>query len=134
MSGKTTQIVLRPYALVLGKAICPADPIAGLARATAEAGQSEIDRVAALLEGLKTRQDLLEFLAASWANGQPIAASIGALRSLGPASDVPLLAAAARLLADVGDGRLSVQRMNLIPPGLRSLAGLPSPRELKDGD
>lgn len=132
--SETTQIVLKPFACILGRAVCPADAVEGLRRVTAEVGQAEVDRVAALLEGLKTMQDVRDFLVASWANGQPIAGCIETFNALGPASDVPLLASAARLFADVGDGRLSVQRMNLIPPGLRSLAGLPSPRELEKCD
>lgn len=134
MSGETTQIILRPYALILGKAICPAAPVAGLARATAEVGQSEIDRVAGLLEGLKTAQDVRDYLIASWANGQSISGIIETFNALGPQSDIPVLAAAARLFADIGDGRLSTQRMNLIPLGLRAMAGLPSSRELEKHD
>jgi hypothetical protein len=134
MSGETTQIILRPYALVLGKAVCPADALEGLRRITAEVGQAEVDRVAGLLEGLKTAQDVRDYLVASWANGQSISGTIETFNALGPQSDIPTLAAAARLFVDVGDGRLSTRRMDMVPLGLRSMAGLPSPRELEKHD
>ena len=123
-------IVLPACAELIGEAINPADPSAGLSAAVGTLGERKVRQVAERLLSYQGRplNEALGALSAMWYSTHPVGPSIEHLRALG--SDAILRALAARCIAQTGHREFHVGVMDAMAPGLRTLSGLPSATDI----